>query len=94
MRLPFGRQLIAAALIMGVLMFLGVVLVAPAGKFDGEPDTMTFIAAGFTFLMLVSHFVIPPIILKTQLKLAIAAEMNQKPDDEKTLECCGVYQTS
>ncbi len=86
-------QIIALALIMGVVMFLGVVLVARAGKFDGEPNTMNFIAAGFTFLMLVNHFVIPPIIIKTQLKQAIAAGMNQQQDHEKILTCCGVYQT-
>ncbi len=86
-------QIIAAALIMGVLMFLGVVLVATAGKFDGQPEMITMIAAGFAFLMLVNHFVIPPIIVKAQLKQAIAAGMHQKPDEERTQECFGIYQT-
>ena len=86
-------QIIAAALMMGVLMFLGVVLITTAGKFDGNPEFITIIAAGFAFLMLVNHFVIPPIIIRAQLKQAVAAGMHQKQDDEKILECCGVYQT-
>lgn len=86
-------QIIAAALMMGVLMFLGVVLVVTEGKLDGHPEMITMIAAGFAFLMLVNHFVIPPIIVKAQLKQAIATGMNQKQDDEKIQECCGVCQT-
>lgn len=88
-----AMQIIAAALIMGVLMFLGVVLVVTAGKLDGQPEMITMIAAGFAFLMLVNHFVIPPIIGKAQLKQALAAGMNQKQDDERIQEYCGVYQT-
>ena len=88
-----GMQIIAGALMMGVLMFLGVVLVATAGKFDGQPEMITMIASGFAFLMLVNHFVIPPIIIKAQLKQAIAAGMHQRPDEERIQECCGIYQT-
>ena len=88
-----GMQIIAGALMMGVLMFLGVVLVATAGKFDGQPEMITMIASGFAFLMLVNHFVIPPIIIRAQLKQAIAAGMHQRPDEERIQECCGIYQT-
>ena len=86
-------QIIALALIMGVVIFLGVVLVATASRIDDSPEMITKIAAGFAFLMLVNHFVIPPIIVKAQLKQAIAAGLNQKQDDDKIQECCGVYQT-
>lgn len=86
-------QIIAAALMLGVLMFLGVVLVVTQGKLDGHPEMITLIAAGFAFLMIVNHFVIPSIILKAQLKQAIAAGMNQKQDDERIQQFCGVYLT-
>ena len=86
-------QIIALALIMGVVTFLGGVLVATASRIDDSPEMITKIAAGFAFLMLVNYFVIPPIIIKAQLKQAIAAGMNQKQDDEKIQKCCGIYQT-
>lgn len=86
-------QIIAAALMMGVLVFLGVVLVVTSGRIDGHPGMMTMIAAGFAFLMLVNHFVIPPIISKAQLKQAIETGIHQKPEDERTQEYCGIYQT-
>ena len=66
-------QIIAAALMMGVLMFLGVVLVTTAGRIDGQPEMITIIAAGFAFLMLVNHFVIPSIMVKAQLKQAVGS---------------------
>ena len=86
-------QVIALALMMGVLVFLGVVLVVTSGRIDDSPEMITKIAAGFALLMLMNHFVIPPIILKAQLERAIAAGLQQKPYAERTQECCGAYQT-
>ena len=86
-------QIIAAALIMGVLMFLGVVLLATAGRIDGQPEMITMIAAGFAFLMLVNHFVIPPFIVKAQLKQSVGSGNHQKSEEEKILASCGIYQT-
>lgn len=86
-------QIIAAALMMGVLMFLGVVLVTTAGRLDGQPEMVTMIAAGFAFLMLANHFVIPPIMAKAQLKQAIGSGIHQKSDEEKIQGYCEIYQT-
>ncbi|MDA1231649.1 MAG: hypothetical protein O2856_12820 [Planctomycetota bacterium] len=88
-----GMQIITGALMTGVLVFSGVVFVTTEGRIDGPPEMITMIAAGFAFLMLVNHFVIPPIIVKAQLKELVAAELHQKTDEERVPRCCGVYQT-
>lgn len=86
-------QIIAAALMLGVMVFLGVVLVITAGRIDGQPEMITMIAAGFAFLMLVNHFLIPSIMVKAQLRQAALSGIDQKSEGEKIQACCGIYQT-
>ena len=88
-----SMQIIAAAWMLGVLVFLGMVLIITAGRIDGQPEMITMIAAGFTFLMLVNHFVIPSIMVKAQLKQVVLSGIHQKSGEEKIQGCCGIYQT-
>lgn len=87
-------QIIAVALIMGVLTFLLVVLLVTKGDIGGMQNAglMTMIAAGFGFLMIVNHFVIPPIVTGTQLKQA-AAEFSQQQEQVRGQQLYGIYQT-
>ncbi len=89
-----GMQIIAVALMMGVLMFLGVVLVLTQGDISGKPETLTMMAAGFGFLMIVLHFVIPAISFRNQLRQAVAEGLAQKSDDERTQRVVGIYQAT
>jgi hypothetical protein len=80
-------QIMAAALMMGVLVFLLVVLVITQGEVLGRknPALISVIAAGFGFLMIVNHFVIPGIISRGQLR-QVATPGSLRQDDEKTNE--------
>ncbi len=62
-------QIIAVALMMGVLSFCGVVLVITQGEVFGQqgPTLITTIAAVFAGIMVVAHLVVPSIIAKTHL---------------------------
>lgn len=88
-----GMQIIAVALMMGVLVFLGVVLVTTAGRIDDSPEMITMIAAGFALLMCANYFVIPPIIVRAQLKKPTPVGLHLKTEEEKVQWCCGIYQT-
>ena len=80
-------QIIAGALIAGVLMFAGVAFVIAKG--DGPQFPMiSLMAVGFAGVATVMRFIVPTIIVnggKAQLKLA--------PDNEKRTQLAGLYQT-
>ena len=85
-------QIVAAALMLGVLVFLGIVLVITQGDVSGKPELMTMMAAGFGALMIVSHFVIPAISVKLHLRQAAAELTAKKTDDDKRVRMYGIYQ--
>jgi hypothetical protein len=62
-------QLVSAALIMGVLMFLGVVLVIIRGDVKGPQDAglLTKIAGGFAALMVVNHWFLPGLVVQAMV---------------------------
>lgn len=89
-----AMKIIAGALIMGVLVFLGIVLVITKGEIGGmeNADILTIIAAGFGFLMIVNHLVIPRVISGAQLKLAAEKGLADQDEVAKAKQVCGVYQ--
>jgi hypothetical protein len=88
-------QIIAGALISGVLIFMGVVLVVTQGNIGGIPNArlMTMIAGGFGFLMIVNHFVIPRIVSGAQLKQLAISGILQQEEQVRVERMCAVYQT-
>jgi len=87
-----GMQIVAAALMMGVLIFLGVVLIATEGNLTGKPELLTMMGAGFGFLGIVNCIVIPGMISKAHLKQA-AAGLLQKTEQEKVNQVIGAYRS-
>ena len=87
-------QIIAVALMMGVLMFLGVVLVMTQGDVFGmqQPGLITIIAAGFAFIMIVNHFVIPSIIANAQLKRLAGGGTSDAEKEQRIASLASVYQ--
>ncbi len=88
-------QIIAAALMAGVLLFLGVVLVSTQGHVFSTkaPPLISGIAGGFAFLMIVNHFVIPGILTRTQLRLAAERKLLQQDEEAKNQRVVAIYQT-
>jgi hypothetical protein len=88
-----GMQIIAVALMAGVLLFFGIVLVTTQGNVFGtqRPELITIIAAGFGILAIVNHLIIPAIIAGAHLKQISAAGFSELGDAAKTELICGVY---
>lgn len=88
-------QIIAVALMMGVLMFLGVVLVMTQGDIfgQGNPGMLTMIAAGFAGLMIVNHLVVPALVTKAQLNKLNSEESGPKDSDNTKDSLLAIYQT-
>ncbi len=88
-------QIIDVALMMGVLMFFGVVLVSTQGDIfgQGNPGMMTMIAAGFAGLMIVNHLVIPALITKAQLNKLKSEDPSPKDSDSTSDSLLAIYRT-
>jgi len=88
-----GMQIIASALMMGVLMFFGVVLVIAKGDIfgQGNPGIVTMIAAGFAGLMIVNHLVIPGLVTKAQLNQLKSQNSDGQNSEQKAASLLGIY---
>lgn len=66
-------QIISAALVMGVLVFLAIVLVIIRGDVQGLPKAglLTIIATGFGTLMIVNHMILPAIVVRPMIGKAM-----------------------
>ena len=66
-------QIISAALVMGILVFLTIVLVIIRGDVQGlqKAGLLTIIATGFGALMIVNHMILPTIVVRTMIGKAI-----------------------
>ena len=86
-------QIIAGALMMGVLMFFGVVLVITKGNIfvQGNPGIVTMIAAGFAGLMIVNHLVIPSIITKARLSQIKSQDSDGQNSELKLASLLSIY---
>jgi hypothetical protein len=85
-------QIIAFALMMGVVVFGLIVMFQTGGRLNGEPGMLTWIAAGFAGLMIVNHLAIPSIIAGATWKKLVADGIRQKPEPEQAQAAMGVYQ--
>jgi hypothetical protein len=86
-------QIIAGALMMGVITFLGVVLVITKGNVlgQGNPGIVTMIAAGFAGLMIVNHLVIPSIITKARLNQIKSQDSDGQNSELKLASLLSIY---
>jgi len=90
-----GMQVIAAAMMIGVLSFLLVVILTLAGDTLGlnNPSVMTLVAAGFSTLMIVNYFVVPRFVAKALLKQAVSNDLINKDEPSKQQVLVGIYRT-
>lgn len=88
-----GMRIVAAALMAGVLVFLGIVLVTTQGDVIGThtPEVLTILGAGFGVLAIVNHFVIPKIIAGSQLRQLVANGFSELDAESKSDRLFGVY---
>lgn len=87
-------QIIAVALMMGVLMFFGVVLVSTKGEVFGQngPSFLTMFAAAFAGVMVVSHIVVPLMVARSQLKIATGQAPADQTVESRTSSLAAVFQ--
>jgi len=90
-----GMQVIAAAMMIGVLSFLLVVILTLAGDTLGlnNPSVMTLVAAGFSTLMIVNYFVVSRFVAKALLKQAVSNDLINKDEPSKQQVLVGIYRT-
>lgn len=88
-----GMQIIAAALMAGVLVFLSIVLVITQGDVFGThtPEVVTILGAGFGVLAIVNHIVIPKIIAGSQLRQIVSNGFSELDAESKSDRLIGVY---
>jgi hypothetical protein len=86
-------QIISAALMMGVLSFLFVVLMVTAGDVlrRDNPPLIAVIAAGVGILIILIHFVLPRVITSAQMKSLRSSEWNQLDEATRTDRIMGVH---
>lgn len=76
-------QIITAALILGVVPFAVVVLVMKQGQVDGQPEVLSWMAAGFAAVAFVVHLVIPNLIARQTVAGITAGEIEGLSDDDR-----------
>lgn len=88
-----GMQIIAAALMAGVLVFLGIVLVTTQGDVFGThtPEVVAILGAGFGVIAIVNHIVIPQIMASSQLRQIVANGFSELDTESKSDQLLGVY---
>ena len=86
-------QIIAGALMMGVITFFGIVLVITRGNIfgQGNPGIVTMIAGGFAGLMIVNHLVIPSLITKARLNQLKSWDSDVQNSDLKVASLLDIY---
>jgi preprotein translocase subunit SecY len=97
-RNPFlAMQIIAFALIQGVVVFGIVAVVMGLNREPGDPF-ITYIAAGFGALMIVMRLVVPPIIANSMVgRLCRETSGLNEPgqrDDERRRQLTAIYQST
>jgi hypothetical protein len=74
-------QIITFALAQGVVVFGVVVLFLNGAAVNGQPEILTWTALGMAGLMIVMHFVIPPVFSRAALSGLKAADLKDKSED-------------
>lgn len=78
-------QIVAAALVMGVVIFAGVAVATGALNEESDEMFLSLFGVGFALLMYVMHLIVPGIVARSA-----AAQLSENADD---LAWCGVLQT-
>jgi hypothetical protein len=86
-------KIITFALAQGAIVFGAVALFLNSGETSGKPDILTWIGLGMAVLMLVNHFVIPPIIARAWLSRLTSADLQDKSDEERFSMIAPAFQT-
>lgn len=76
-------QIITAALVAGVVMVTGVMLVLNGGELKQEPELISWIGIGMAVVMTINHFVIPGVVAGAALKKISGDQIRSVGTDEK-----------
>ena len=87
-----SMQIVASALMAGVLFFAAIVAVVTGSKLNGQPDVLTWMGGAFAAVAVVIHFVLPPMIAKKSWERAIANGLRQKSESEQIQHAMNDYQ--
>lgn len=90
-----GLQIVAAALMAGVLIFLPIVLVITRGIIL-EPEAPGFLAifgAGFGAFAVFNHFIFPAVIARARLKQMLSSGFMDLEEMKKSEQIFGVYRS-
>ena len=86
-------QIVAGALMAGVLVFFGVVLVSTGGDIFGTqtPEIVGILGVLFGFIAIVNQFIIPKVIAGAQLRQIASDGFNERDEVAKLNLISGVY---
>jgi len=90
-----GMQIVAAALMTGVVVFLVIVLVITRGNILGTqaPGFLSIFGAGFGAFAVVNHFIFPAVIARARLKQMLSSGFVELEDTKKSEQIFGVYRS-
>lgn len=78
-----GLQVITAALVVGVLVFMGITLVLNEGALDGSPDIVSWVGLCFAGIVFVNHLFIPGFVAGRILNAVDAEQLRNADASEK-----------
>ncbi len=84
-------QIITLALLQGVVIFGIIVLFINKAVVDGKPGILTWIAVGFSCLMIMNHIMIPQLISKAMLDRISTADLRGQSDLEGFERVFGIF---
>jgi hypothetical protein len=85
-------QIIAGALMVGVLSFGAYAVAAAFGKPPGEP-LLAYIAVGFSAAAFIARMIVPPRVESELRKQAAESTKEIQDRDDRVLRLAGVFQT-
>lgn len=88
-------QIIAGALITGVLMFFGVVILISQGAVLGRggPSLITIMGAGFAGVMIVAHLMLPSVIRRAQMHQLSGQDVDNVTRESRISTLLPLYRT-
>jgi hypothetical protein len=85
-------QIITFALIQGGLIFGAILLFMNGARIDGKASLLTWVAMGFSGLMVVIHFIMPKIIAGMLLSRLTSESLKDTSDDWKFAIVVQIFQ--
>ncbi len=86
-------QIIAGALMSGIVFFAIIVMVMTQGKFDGNIGILTIAGLAFAGLATINHVVVPKFIVTMQLRQAASSLTTETATEDKVRKVTGIYRT-